>query len=221
MSLIGRAVKETVRALRRGKAHVATNLPDLAELAHRLSDGRALLEPLYREYVRRVSPPEWAVSIETACVLHALCLMVRPRTILDLGSGFSSVTFRHYSRAYATDCVVHSVDDNARWLDRTRRFLESLDLSTEGLIEWPEFRQTMSHYQLIFHDLGDMSLRAESLEYVMELRAEAGWVILDDMHKSKYAPVAEKVCAAAGLRLVSLQDLTLDRYGRFACLLTD
>ena len=68
------------------------------------------------------------------------------------------------------------------------------------------------------HDLGDMPLRAESLEFILGLRAETGWVILDDMHKTKYAPVAEKTSAAAGLRLYSLRDLTLDRYGRFACL---
>ena len=202
----------------RGKPRVATNVPDLAELEHFASDSRTLIEPVYRTYVERVSSPAWAVSLETACVLYALCMIARPRAILDLGSGFSSVTFRLYARACTTGCVIRSVDDNPQWLNRTRVFLASLGLSTEGLMEWSEFRRKKSYYELIFHDLGDMPLRAASLEFILGLRADTGWVILDDMHKGNYAPFAETVCAAAGLQLYPLRDLTLDRYGRFACL---
>lgn len=227
MSLIIRALKEAAGALKRRNRIAAvddiTSLtacnPALAGLAARAAAGRSLLEPFYRTYVERVSSPVWAISLETAAVLHALCAILRPAAILDLGSGFSSATFRIYSRSAGHGCLIHSVDDDPVWLSRTQEFLESASLSTDGLLAWSQFRATASlRYDLVLHDLGNMSLRADSLDFVLRRATAAGLIVLDDVQKDPYGSLVPRACAAAGLRVFSLRDLTVDPFGRYAYL---
>ena len=52
----------------------------------------ALRDP-HEEFVSRVSSPDMAISLEAAAFLRALCEGLRPRRVLDLGSGFSFRSF--------------------------------------------------------------------------------------------------------------------------------
>ncbi len=227
MSLIARTLKEAVSALRREKDKsdagdmdaLAVHAPSLAGLTGIAAASRNLLQPLYETYVARVSYPVWAISMETASVSHALCTILRPSAILDLGSGFSSVTFRLYAQAAGHECRIHSVDTDLDWLERTGQYLQSVQLSTEGLMLWPEFIETPESYDLILHDLGG-ALREASLERVLARKSARGMVVLDDMHRQPYAQAAQKACAAAHLRLFSMRSITADQYGRHACLAT-
>src|SRR3977135_3134813 len=69
----------------------------LDDLPRAVAESRRVLEPLYARYVESVSSPVWALSLETAAVVHALCSLTRPDAVLDLGSGFSSAVFRLYA----------------------------------------------------------------------------------------------------------------------------
>lgn len=223
MSLLARTLRTAWQSLSsrhgaRPGANVAPHAQLMQELPRSMAEAMRKLAPPYQRYVSAVSSPVWAVSLESAGLLHALCSLTRPRAVLDLGSGFSSAVLRLYAREAAPGCVVHSVDDDAQWLERSRGFLRSLDLSDEGLLLWSERNALASAYDLIFHDMGSMALREESLGFVLTHRAPSGLIVLDDMHKEPYGAVAARTCTDAGLQVISLHELTRDGYGRFASL---
>jgi predicted O-methyltransferase YrrM len=194
-------------------------LASIERLPRMMAESAITLAPFYERYVTSVSSPDMAVSLETASCLHALCRLCKPASVLDLGSGFSSLAFRHYAREFDPSLVVHSVDDDAAWLMRTASFLESSGIEATGLAHWREFSATAQRgYELVFHDLGRMPMRMASVDAALALLANRGIALLDDVHKPAYAPHARAACGRHGLQLVELRELTLDRYGRFAWL---
>src|SRR5437867_2825052 len=128
--------------------------------------------------------PTW----RSAGLLRVLCEELRPRSVLDLGSGFTSFVFREYARQSATE--VWSVDDDATWLERSRRFVESHHAGSERMLLWQAFVHgpRPAAFDLVCHDLGGMATRSQLLPHVLSLVGEDGVVILDAMHKEEYAP---------------------------------
>ena len=226
MSVLRRLFREMVRVDRRSTESTqvastdrALDLTGLHPQAGEIQRARAILADAYARYITAISSQDMAISIETASLLLAVCKRIGPSRILDLGSGFSSFAFRLYASTADKPCVVHTVDDDEAWLDRTRDFLSREGLSPEGLFPWSQFENSgYSTYPLVLHDLGRMPRRTATVEFAVSCLAVNGTLVLDDMHKPHYAPAAEAACARAGLRVVPLRELTLDRFGRFACL---
>jgi len=226
MGILRRLLRELALADHRtgGSAPaVSTDAPlnpgTLDEIADEARAARAVLADAYSRYVAAVSSEDMAISMETASFLFALCRRIRPSRILDLGSGFSSFAFRAYAHTTDRRCLVHTVDDDEAWLERTRDFVSREDLAPDGLFAWAQFEEALlSDYTLVLHDLGRMPRRSTTVEFAVTCLAPNGVLVLDDMHKPHYASQAEAVCARAGLRVFSLRSYTLDRFGRFACL---
>jgi predicted O-methyltransferase YrrM len=201
----------------------------LAELFEELRNYRSLLaagipdmKHAYGKYVAAFSTPEMAVSLETSLFVYVLAKATRARRILDLGSGFSSYVLRLYSVDAGSDIVVYSVDDDKGWLARTREFLSLSRLREDLLLDWQAFQQvTGVRFDLIFHDLGNMTLRAQSLPFVISLLDPRGVLVLDDMHKTGtglevgYPRLARRTVRQAGLSILSARQYTLDRYKRY------
>jgi predicted O-methyltransferase YrrM len=203
-----RRLSELLEELRDYKGFLASGIPDL--------------EPAYHKYVREISTPEMAVSLETSQFLYILAKAIRARRILDLGSGFSSYALRLYSMDARSDITVYSVDDNEKWLARTIEFLRLSKIREDNLLDWYSFQHLPPLcFDLIFHDLGNMALRAQALPFVISLLDTKGILVLDDMHKTGAGPeggypeVAHKAVRQAGLALFSARQFTLDRYKRF------
>lgn len=226
MSVLRRLFREVIRLEPRTTRSRRADLTDLRletsgldREAVEIRHSTATLSPAYSRYVAAVSSEDMAISIETASLLFALCHRVRPSRILDLGSGFSSFAFRLYARMADHPCLVHTVDDDEAWLNKTRAFLSLEGLAPEGLFAWAQFENAgHREYNVVLHDLGRMPRRAATVEFAVSCMAANGALVLDDMHKPHYAPSAEAACERAGLRVVPLPELTLDRFGRFACL---
>jgi predicted O-methyltransferase YrrM len=163
-----------------------------------------------------------AVSFETAVLLRVFCDQLRPRRLLDLGSGFSSYVLRSYAAENA-ECCVWSVDDSLRWLDRTREFLQRNGLCSDGLMHWDEFtNKGEKDFDLIFHDLGSMRIRAETLPAILPLRRAAnGVVVLDDVNRRTYRNLAEASASGLGLGSFDLKAWTLDSFGRYSLAISD
>ena len=70
-----------------------------------------------------------------------ICRAPTPTRVLDLGSGFSSLALRHYAASAGHAVSVVSVDDNPRWLDTTRDYLEEHGYSAGELRPWSEFAE--------------------------------------------------------------------------------
>jgi predicted O-methyltransferase YrrM len=172
----------------------------------------------HRDYCARVGHPVHAASLELVGVLLGLVDATAPRRVVDLGSGFTSFVLRDHARASGIE--VHSVDDSAAWLDRTRGYLREKGVSDGNLHHWPDFQRLgmRGGFGLVLHDMGFMDVRLKTLEQVLDLAAPGGWVVLDDMHKAEYRAAALAVLERRRLEHWSLKALTRDRLTRYAYL---
>ena len=175
------------------------------------------LKPAYEQYVGSVSKADMAVSWETSCFLYFVATTRGCRTVLDLGSGFSSYVLRASAIHASNGATVNSVDDDALWLDKTESFLADNAMPIDRLTTWTQFNQhNHSRFDLIFHDLGNMRTRAETFPAVLDLLEDGGLLVLDDMHNKRYRRVVEKHSGRNGISLYSVRKHTLDEYDRFA-----
>ena len=173
----------------------------------------------YDQYIKDISNKNMAVSWETSCYMQGIARARHATKILDLGSGFSSYVFREYAKKFNHNAVIHSVDDNEFWLEKTKSFLAGFDMPIDNLIALPNFqKENKLKFDLIFHDLGNMTTRAQLLPLVLKVIEPNGLLILDDMHKKKYRVEANREIKKAGLSIFSLRKYTLDEIGRFAAI---
>jgi glycosyltransferase involved in cell wall biosynthesis len=179
---------------------------------------QARLFKIYRTYVSTISLEDHAVSWEAARYLLQAVQEAKPKRILDLGSGYSSLIFRTYQAKFAPETTVVSVDDDAEWLGKTKAFLQANDVSTEHCITWTEFLNAYANqsYDFILYDMGNMYTRAENLTKIVDVMQPTGSLIIDDVHFSFYAMVVFEVIGNYRLRLQSLKRETLDKYCRYA-----
>jgi predicted O-methyltransferase YrrM len=194
-------------------------LPALGGIEAAVQSARGQLETAWRTYVTTVSTPVMAASLELSALVLAIARICQPQRILDLGSGFTSYVLRTHAVEGGSAAVV-TVDDDPTWLERSRAFLESHRLPTDEMSSWDEFSASAPPpFQLVVHDLGNMSVRAATLRRVLELTAPDGLLVLDDIHDPKggsYHATAAATCRRADRRLLPVRPLTLDEYGRFA-----
>lgn len=183
----------------------------------RLPQIQSRLEPAYQYYVTKVSHPEMAISLELAAFLRAFCEVVKPKTIADLGSGFSSFIFRTYAMANKS-VSVYSVDDNKKWLRKTVTFLGKHQLSTAKMSTWSEFQNQKQPFDLVLFDLGNMNIRVETVTNAFSLVKPGGYLVLDDLHFPVYTPHVKHEAKRNGGKLLSLRQFTKDDYGRYAAL---
>jgi predicted O-methyltransferase YrrM len=179
------------------------------------------LLPYYELYISEVSGDYMAISLEFSSFLSVFCDLMRPTSIADLGTGFSSFLFRNYAAQSEQDVKVWSVDDSPEWLEKTRGFLAKQGLFDGNMGIWDRFIEGSYHgFDLILHDLGSMDIRAKTLSRVLNLVRPYGFVLLDDIHITEYAPIAKKALRESGFKLYSLRHYTKDKFGRFASLAT-
>ncbi len=158
-----------------------------------------------------------AASFQTSSFLYTVSSIKRPSRILDLGSGFSSLVFRLYCKEADHTVEIFSVDDSKDWLEKTRSFFLNYEMGPDNLLHWQDFcKLNEVGFDLIFHDLGSMELRAETLPHVLTLLDHDGLIILDDMHSEYYRPIAVKTLKEAGFYRYSVRKFTLDKFGRFS-----
>ena len=196
---------------------ITKRFPALDDALGRAPAIRETIAPVHEHYVTHVSDGPMAASLETCVFLVVLGSAVRPARVLDLGSGISSYVLRWARSAGHLDARITSVDDDEAWLERTRAFLEERAEAPDELLAWSGLDEADGPFGLIFHDLGDMRRRAESLPMVLRVaRRDGAPVVLDDLHKRRYHAEAERAVRANGGRLLDAKPFTRDRQGRFA-----
>ena len=169
-------------------------------------------------YIREVSSPEMAMSLELAHFLLGWCLWKQPKHLLDLGSGFSSYVFRLYRELVGDAIIVYSVDDHAAWLEKTRHYLENAGLNTEHLYLLTELQgqQTDGYFDLVLLDLNFVEVRKDYIDYTARILAADGAVIVDDVHKVEFLREVKRIARMAGCRLYDIRKATYDGFGRFS-----
>lgn len=189
--------------------------PSLAVTLRRTDGYASLLRPFHREYIAEVSTPVMAVSLPVASVIWAACDALQPKTILDLGSGFSTFVVARW--AATNEAHVTAIDDDPHWLRRTAGFL------TRHAVPLPDLRPLSAaplpvNQGLVFLDLGLPPRRIGLFAEAANAVAPTGVMILDDMNQHPYGAQVRVAARPNGLRLYSIRRYTKDDLGRFAAI---
>ncbi len=172
------------------------------------------LAPAYADYTARVSPDPIALALPLAVFLGVLCEQLRPRRILDLGSGFSSYVFRAPATAQPADAapLVWSVDQSRAWLDKTRAFLAQHQADRPHLGTWDELTATTpAPFDLVLQDFATLDTRRRMLDRVVDLCRPGGLIVIDDMHVPGYRHATLRALDRRGLGYFSLRLFTRKR----------
>jgi hypothetical protein len=199
--------------------YIKKRFPEFINYHCQINEIRNDILPYHEIYISSISNPVMAISLELSILIIFLCNMVKPKRILDLGSGFSSFLFNYYSIHAISKPAIYSVDDNLEWLQKTDIFLKNFNLEPENLISWEDFNKSKyEKFDLVLHDLGSMQLRKESLKNIVPLVNHGGILLLDDMHLIPYGPFARNVLIQLGFEYYNLKYYTKDKINRFAYL---
>lgn len=184
-------------------------------LPQRIARQKSELSKDWTNYTTEVSTPDMAVALEVAAILAAIAECTSPKSILDLGSGFSSYVTRKIARQ--SGATVKSVDDDPAWLQKTRDYLTKMGVDPQNVGGLETLTDAdRGRWDLVFHDLGRMETRAQWLGRALDAaHPERGWVLLDDCHKPKYHNVVIAELERRGAKYFSLRELGCDRFGRF------
>ncbi len=175
------------------------------------------LKDAYTRYIRTVSRPEMAVSLQLAAFSSAIFEERNCMKILDLGSGFSSLVSRRYGREVQASCW--SVDDDAAWLQRTKDYLhQNQELDTQCLLLDDFVRSGENGFDAILLDLNFVEVRKNFIQLAVERCGAGGLILFDDVHKPEYLFEVLKQCRALSVSIYDISEFTRDQYGRYALL---
>ncbi len=207
------SIKDRIRLLK-----ATPQLRDFDKLAVKI---RQRLQPYYQKYVSEVSRDDMAVSLELSIFVTVMCEIFKPKSILDLGSGFSSLVFRLYMLDANPKPIIWSIDDSPEWLNKTREFLADNDLPYENLATWHSFIEgNRDKFDFILYDLGHTESRWKYLKKTLDLANSGGKIVLDDVHRTAYWQYAKRLFNESKLKYYNLRSFTKDNYGRYSALVS-
>jgi hypothetical protein len=176
----------------------------------RLVTARRGLHGVYDTYVNTVSSQGMALSLESSALLWVICDIVKPESIVDLGSGFSSYALREWAKMNTVPDIVTSVDDDAKWLEKSKAFCESQDVPVDNFQTWDDFKPTSKRFDLVIYDLGRRPVRDACMREPFRLVNPSGVILVDDMHWYNYSKDMAGVIAASGREGLNMREATTD-----------
>ena len=177
------------------------------------------LLPTYEEYITKVSNEIMAISLELSVFCILICDIIRPKKIVDFGSGYSSYVFRSLISIIGGNYqpTIWSVDDSADWIDKTKTFLDSCNISSDNVIIWDEFiNQNLGSFDLILYDLGGFEFRKANLKQIIKFCNKNGMIIFDDMHSAEYGRYLNKILKKSNCTCYDIRYYTLDKINRYS-----
>lgn len=192
-----------------------------AELADRVTrdfaKSKKALAPAHKDYTNRVSSEDMAVSLQTATLLHLLCRLVRPRSVLDLGSGFSSYVLRRTRAEHGLEMRLLSLDTDPEWLERSREYTREQGLPDDGFELWDEARDAV--FDLVFLDMERPPRRNGFVMPTLQRFCRPGTLLLlDDLHMTGYRTFVLETLMGFSYCHLDCRCYTMDRFGRWASL---
>lgn len=184
------------------------------------------LAEYYTAYVSgatQVSTPDMAVSYELARYVFERLKTEKPASVLDMGSGFSSLVFAVAKQLINTKMSVLTVDTSREWLEKSKRFLEVHQVSSGEFITWHDFEtREPAPCDFMLFDLGRTPERVPLFSETLRRGWIAGYttVIVDDMHKLAIAGPLKTVLENYTYEVEDIRTQTLDEFGRFSVVLS-
>jgi predicted O-methyltransferase YrrM len=214
-------IRKTIRSMIDRK-RIQKKYPDLQKTyEEKKNDYKHQILPFYERYVNEISNEIMAASLELIIFCIVMCDMIKPKKILDLGSGFSSFAFRFMPSLLKQEFrpEVWSVDDSQEWLNKTKRFLTFNGIDGNHLITWKELTEEDSHlFDFVLYDIGGFPFRIGVFEQAIKFVNENGIMIIDDMHSAEFGLFVQKVLKNNGVSFFDLSDYTKDKLNRYSLL---
>lgn len=158
------------------------------------------LREAYELYKRTVSE-SYPIGLRFSHYLLELMKQVKPKRILDLGSGWSSYLLR-------LGCTeVWSADHDRAWLEKTRGFLRRFGMEDDRLIMIEDVSWDLQ-YDIILIDHGP-STRGRSLLFDRIKRCCTVAVVFDDAELQEYWASIRR--SFEGWRIESLRKETIEK----------
>jgi hypothetical protein len=160
-----------------------------------------------------------AISLELSVFCILMCDLMRLQKIVDFGSGYSSYIFRSLTSIIGEDYqpTIWSVDDSAEWINKTKTFLSSHNISSDNVITWDAFiQQNLCTFDFILYDLGGFDFRRDNLKQIIECCDKNGMIIFDDMHSAEYGRYLNKVLKKSNCTCFDIRYYSKDKFGRYS-----
>ena len=178
-----------------------------------------LINKKYKDYINNVSKSSMSISLELSLYIWSEVNKIKPKKILDLGSGYSSFILRYYQCISKHKVSVKSVDTSTHWLDKTKKFLQKNNLGTDDMYVLEDFKKLPKRkYDFILYDLDNTSKRHTRLKYVLSLLSKNGLLIIDDVHNTEYRNEVISIVSKSKKNITFIKDITIDEYGRYAAI---
>lgn len=184
-----------------------------------------LMDKYLKEFNQR---PGNASSLEQCCFLKYIIENSKLKTFLDTGSGISTVFLRKYK---SQEHVTHTYESKKIWIEQVKFFLNLYNLDDENIYHVfdnnnkikREFIDNSLKYDFIYHDLGNIEERIETLPVIINKLNVNGYILFDDMHfadqLSDDVNLNKAVFNLVGndqFEFIDTKPHTLDVFGRFA-----
>ena len=166
------------------------------------------MKSIYNWYLSEIS--RRVVAWELIEFLERLIVQMKPKRVLDLGSGFTSYFFRQYP------IEVWSVDHDPKWLEITRDFLKHHGVDDERLVLLDEF-QFEGMYDIIIIDTGPTEMDRVKL-FGPAREHCSGVIIIDDIDDEELRVATQEFFKDD--IILDLKSEVSDRRGRYAWMIT-
>lgn len=176
------------------------------------------VKPYYEKYISTVSVDYMAASIECCTFLMELCLKYDFKSILDLGSGFSSFCFRYLKKQYVSDLKCMSIDLSKDWIEKSKVFCTENKIKPTYFKLWKDLKP--QEFDLIFIDIGMTKQRVDYYDKILEkFVSNKTFVLFDDMHKKILLDAVNKTLSQYTFKEIDIKDQTIDNFNRFSRLI--
>ena len=170
-------------------------------------------------YVRDVSSPEWAISVELSRWLWHFMDERQVKSAIDLGSGFTSFLLREHP---STNRVL-SLDNDPIWREKNQKWLNAyypdsqIALRTVAGLAKTLKAKKQRGVDLVVLDTGPD--REDSIPLAAGMLNKGGVLVLDDIHRYIYRAFCNCWAETNGWKMTLLEEETRDEFGRYAAYL--
>jgi hypothetical protein len=158
------------------------------------------------------------VSIKYSVCLWCLCEWLKPESIIDLGSGFTSLALRLYREFYSPELTVYTVDSDPYWLMNSCCYCKDHGVEDQHFYTWNDFVLKGIRGDIVSMDIDNSRPRRQYIEKSVQLARFA--ILFDDMHKAHIRQPVHKFFKTHNRchELLDIKDKTHDKWGRYALL---
>ncbi len=178
----------------------------------------ALIKDRHSSYLK--TNPEMAASYPCCSYLLALYDTIKPKRILELGSGISSYCLRLFKKENNLDTEIYSIDTSKLWLSKAIEYCKLHQLDISNFFTWDQFKDYQGTFDLIFVDIDNSTNRYLYFQPIFDQFSKKGTIILfDDMHKGNISNPFQAIIKGREYAELDISDLTTDEYNRFSKLI--